>query len=135
MEGPWIQKTKTVRQIATQEVTPLMAPGYRHEDLATGGIYTEAEMKSWAEKIMYGDLNSAIMKSLMLGICHNDGTCPVASETPAYNLNNLLTTEGLEHLADDINPLKRQKIGLKTTPYGSASWIWCLWGSGSWSSG
>ena len=50
----------------------LMAPGYHHEDLATGGIYTEAEMKSWAEKIMYGDLHSAIVKSLTLGICHND---------------------------------------------------------------
>ena len=113
LEGPWIEITKTVRQIAAPEVTPVMAPGYRHEDLATGGIYTEAEMKSWAEKIMYGDLHSAIVNSLTLGICHNDGTCPVASETPAYNLKNLITAEGLEHLADDINPLKKVKEWIK----------------------
>ena len=46
LEGPWIEITKTVRQIATPEVTPLMSPGYHHEDLATRGIYTEAELKS-----------------------------------------------------------------------------------------
>ena len=90
-----------------------MAPGYRHEDLATGGIYTEAEMKSWAKKIMYSDLHSAIVKSLTLGICHNEGTCPVASETPAYNLNNLLMTEGLEHLTDEFNPVKKAKDWIK----------------------
>ena len=70
---------------------------------------------------MYGDLHSAIMKSLTLGICHNDGTCPVASETRAYNLNNLLTTEGLEHLTDDFNPVKKAKDWIK----GNTVWI-CL---------
>ena len=67
---------------------------YHHEDLSSGGVYTEEELKSWSEKIMYGNLHSAIVKSLTLGVCNNQGTCPVASETPAYNLNNLLTTEG-----------------------------------------
>ena len=107
LEGPWIEITKTFWQIATPEVTPLMSPGYPHVDLATGGIYTEAELKLWSEKIMYGDLHSAILKSLTLGVCHNQGTCPVASETPAYNLNNLLATEGLEHLTDNFNPVKK----------------------------
>ena len=81
-----------------------MAPGYHHEDLSSGGIYTEAELKSWSEKIMFNNLRSAIVKSLTLGVCNNQGTCPVASETPAYNLNNLLTTEG--QLADELNPMK-----------------------------
>ena len=82
-----------------------MAGGYRHEDLSSCSVYTEAELMSWSEKIMYGNLHSAIVKSLTLGVCNNQGTCPVASETPAYNLNNLLTTEG--QLADELNPMKK----------------------------
>ena len=54
---------------------------------------------------MYGDLHSAIIKSLTLGVCNNQGTYPVASESPAYNLNNLLTNE--QHLADNFNPVKK----------------------------
>ena len=54
---------------------------------------------------MYGDLHSAIVKSLTLGVCNNQGTCPVTSDTPAYNLQNLLTSEG--QLADELNPIKK----------------------------
>ena len=54
---------------------------------------------------MYGNLHSAIVKSLTLGVYNHQGTCPIASETPAYNLNNLLTTEG--QLEDEFNPMKK----------------------------
>ena len=69
---------------------------------------------------MYGDLHSAIVKSISLGVCSNEGTCPVAAGTPAYNLNNLLNTE---HLINDagINPIKH----IKNFIVENAVWI-CL---------
>ena len=66
MEGIWIEITKTIRQIATPETAPLLSPGYIHEDLSSGGIYTEAELKAWEQKVLYGDLHAAIIKSISL---------------------------------------------------------------------
>ena len=42
---------------------------------------------------------------ITLSIHDSQSTCPVASETLAYNLNNLLTTEG--HLQYEFNPMKK----------------------------
>ena len=107
LEGVWIEISQTIRQIATPDTVPLLDPGYQHEDLSAGGIYTEDELKSWSDKIMYGDLHQAIIKSITLGVCNGQGTCPMSPELPAYNLDNLLNPAQI--LEGNINPIKHVK--------------------------
>ena len=75
LEGPWIELTPTVKQIQTPAMVPALAPGFKHEDLSVGGIYTSAELDSWREHIAYGDLHSAIVKTLTMGVCVRAGSC------------------------------------------------------------
>ena len=56
-------------------MVPALAPGFKHEDLSVGGIYTSAELDSWREHIAYGDLHSAIVKTLTMGVCVEAGLC------------------------------------------------------------
>ena len=73
--------------------------------MAQGGIYTEEELKSWSQHIMFGDLHSAIVKSITLGVCNGQGMCPASPESPAYHLNNLINPE---HFLETVNPIKHQ---------------------------
>ena len=47
----------------------------------------------------------AIVKSITFGACNSQGTCLVSLETPAYNLNNILSSG--QALTDSINPVKK----------------------------
>ena len=75
----------------------------RHEDLSAGGLYTEAEMKSWSAHINWGDYSEAIHERVATGVCSHTGECgrQQAVGYDRYDLN-LLTPEvrKMDPLAD-----------------------------------
>ena len=90
----------SVRPIPTPATVPVLSPGFVHEDISTGGIYTSAELTSWKEHLQFGDLHEAITKTITMGICNGQGTCTSQPSTPNYNLENLLNPENLEKEMD-----------------------------------
>ena len=116
LEGVWIEITDKLIPIATPRTVPVLSPDYSHEDLSRGGIYTEEELTSWNQHVQFGDLHEAIIKTITLGVCNGQGTCPASPEVPAYHLNNLLDPE---HLLEDINPVEH----VKTFIVDNAVWV------------
>ena len=110
LEGPWVELTPALKQIQTPAIFPVLAPRYQREDLSVGGIYIGAELDSWREHIAYGDLHTAIVKTLTMGVCVGDGTCQASPSSPAYHLNNLLN---LENLFEAIDPIEHVKSFIK----------------------
>ena len=56
--------------------------------------------------MMFGDLHAAIVKTIMLGVCNRQGTCPTSLKAPDYHLNNLLDPD---HLLETVNPVEYVK--------------------------
>ena len=68
---------------------PLLDHSFHHEDLSTGGIYTEGELTSWREHLELGDYQNAITKSISYGVCIHQGTCQDTGLSPLYDLEQL----------------------------------------------
>ena len=65
---------------------PLNQQNIDHEDLHTGGLYTEDELESWKKHLELGDIHDAITKKISYGVCAEQGNCDSSPGTPQSNL-------------------------------------------------
>ena len=62
-DGTWVEINPQVNKIPSPDKLPLTEHSLEHEDLSTGGIYTERELDVWAQHIELGDYHQAITRS------------------------------------------------------------------------
>ena len=88
-EKVWIEISPHLKQMKEPKQLPLLDHSFHHEDLSTGGIYTEGELTSWREHLELGDYQNAITKSISYGVCIHQGTCQDTGLSPLYDLEQL----------------------------------------------
>lgn len=65
LDGTWVSiHGRDIVTIPPPGEIPLLEHEFKHEDLSTGGIYTEGELKAWNQHLELGDYHDAISKSL-----------------------------------------------------------------------
>ena len=62
-DGTWVEVNPHVKKIPSPDELPLHEHSLEHEDLSTGGIYTEGELNAWTQHIELGDYHQAITRS------------------------------------------------------------------------
>ena len=60
----WVEINPHIKKIPTPGELPLSEHSLKHEDLSTGGIYTEGEISAWTQHIELGDYHQAITRSI-----------------------------------------------------------------------
>ena len=63
-------------------------------DLATGGLYTTAEIQSWEALLSFPTYHTALLKSISLGACIGSNLCAPVSGQTAYDLENMMALPG-----------------------------------------
>lgn len=65
LDGTWVSiHGRDIVVIPTPGEIPLLEHEFEHEDLSSGGIYTEGELSAWNQHLELGDYHDAISKSL-----------------------------------------------------------------------
>ena len=78
----------------------------KHEDLASGGLYTPEEIQAWESHLSFGDVSEAITKTLTYGVCQHQGQCPTSGTVPAYDLASLVPGS---HILEQLNIFQKFK--------------------------
>ena len=78
----------------------------KHEDLASGGLYTPEEIQAWESHLSFGDVSEAITKTLTYGVCQHQGQCPTSGTVPAYDLSSLVPGS---HILEQLNIFQKFK--------------------------
>ena len=91
-EDVWVEISPHLKQMKEPRQLPLLDHSFHHEDLSTGGIYTEGELTSWREHLELGDYQNAVTKSISYGVCIHKGTCQDTGSNPMYDLGQLTPT-------------------------------------------
>ena len=64
LDGVWLEINPHIKELPEPRELPLMEHELEHEDLSTGGIYTEGELKACTQHLEMGDYHDAIMESI-----------------------------------------------------------------------
>ena len=64
LDGTWVEINPHIKELPTPRELPLMEHNLQHEDLSTGGIYTEGELQAWTQHLEMGDYHDAILESI-----------------------------------------------------------------------
>ena len=77
-----------------------------HHDYSHGGLYSDQELQEWKHELSFPSYHQALLKSITIGTCLQEGRCPTAEESDiqAYDLNHLIPT--LENELDLISKFK-----------------------------
>lgn len=85
-ENVWVEFNPDPRQITTPSALPVKAQAFEHEDLSSGGLYTDLELNAWKRHLELGDLHDAVVKTITYGHCANTGECAPSPGIPQSNL-------------------------------------------------
>ena len=77
-----------------------------HHDYSHGGLYSDQELQEWKHELSFPSYHQALLKSITIGTCLQEGRCPTAEESDiqTYDLNHLIPT--LENELDLISKFK-----------------------------
>jgi hypothetical protein len=88
-ENVWVELNPNPRQISTPSALPFEEHAFQHEDLSSGGLYTDLELKAWKAHLELGDVHDALVKTITYGHCANTGACAPSPGIPQSNLKFL----------------------------------------------
>ena len=88
-ENIWISLNPHIKAIAEPEDLPGASMKIEHEDLSTGGIYTDAELDSWKKHLEVGDYHQAVTKTISYGVCSHRNDCEINPSVGSFNLGIL----------------------------------------------
>ena len=102
----WIALSPLPKQITPPEKKQISHYLTTHEDLSSGGIYTQAELDSWRTHLEMMGYTQALTNQIAYGVCVNNQDCPTITgqETTNYDLANLQAK-----ILQDISILGRMK--------------------------
>ncbi len=85
LDGTWVEINPHIKELPKPKELPLMEHSLQHEDLSTGGIYTEGELKAWTQHLEMGDYHDAVLESISY---QSYGTGSSLQPTPFEAANN-----------------------------------------------
>ena len=87
----WVALSPLPKQITPPEKKQISHYLTNHEDLSSGGLYTQAELESWRTHLDMMGYTEALTNQISYGVCVNNGECPsiTGQEGLNYDLNNL----------------------------------------------
>ena len=90
-EGIWIELNPYPKAIPEPKRLPLVQgiTQGQHEDISTGGLYSDSELQSWRKHMEIGDFHESVSKTISYGVCVHEGECQPNSAVPAFNLQHL----------------------------------------------
>ena len=103
-EGEWIEVNPGLKKIPVPEILPEQNNAtFVHEDVSSGGIYTGVELENWRRHMQLGDLHESISQGITLGVCANEGSCPIPKGGVQYDLQKL------QAKLTNLNPVHKVK--------------------------
>ena len=87
----WVALSPLPKQITPPEKRQISHYLTNHEDISSGGIYTQAELDSWRTHLEMIGYTQALTNQIAYGVCVNNQDCPTITgqETTNYDLANL----------------------------------------------
>jgi hypothetical protein len=93
----WIELNPEPRKIEAPPSARLLQPDSTpHEDMATGGLYSESELQAWKEHLEVSNYHEAVQQLVTYGVCVHRGDCQPSTHAPSFDLGNLQSV--LPHL-------------------------------------
>ena len=88
-EQQWIELNPDLRRINEPMEAPLHTHPMEHEDLSSGGIFTDSELVAWRSHLELGDIHDAIARTITYSLCQENGDCPASPDMPRTNIQLL----------------------------------------------
>jgi hypothetical protein len=114
-ENVWVELNPNPRQITTPLALPVKAHAFKHEDLSSGGLYTDLELDAWKKHLELGDIHDAVVKTIAYGHCATTGDCARSPGIPQSNLKFISAEAMMLHdtwnLANKIDEFIRTASG------------------------
>jgi len=87
----WIQLSPNIKSVPAPEDRANQIVQPSHEDMSTGGFYTERETIEWEQLINFPVFHEALSRSISSGACESDDTCQTNLEQSGvgYDLRKL----------------------------------------------